>query len=161
VPGRGVKLLCSGLLALLYESSNPPKASIPNENMCAEVCWSAQRASGSASALDFATAHDAGLAFAAGVTIAEGKSVAVDLAPKIAVGINDENLLVILAAHVTDHGLFRLSTASGKGLDSPEAPTLLAGDLNDEVPFREERLFERAGTGRPMSARAPLPAMME
>jgi len=66
------------------------------------------------------------LAFAAGVTIAEGKSVAVDLAPKIAVSINDENLLVILAVQFTDHGLFRLFTAAGKGLDSPEAPPLLA-----------------------------------
>jgi len=88
------------------------------------------------------------------VTLAEGKSVAVDLAPKIAVGINDENLLVILAIQFADHGLFRLFTAAGKGLDSPEAPTLLAGDLNDEVFFREERLFERGGVGRPMSALA-------
>jgi len=31
---------------------------------------------------------------------------------------------------------------------------LLAGDLYDEVFFREERLFERAGAGRPMSALA-------
>jgi hypothetical protein len=47
-----------------------------------------------------------------------------------------------------------LFTATGKGPDSPEAPTLLAGDLNDEVLFREERLFERVGTGRPMSVLA-------
>jgi hypothetical protein len=50
-----------------------------------EVSPGPQQASGSASALDFATTHDAGLAFAAGVTIAEGKSVAVDFALKIAV----------------------------------------------------------------------------
>jgi hypothetical protein len=103
------------------------KASLGRELVNGGVARTSQ-ASGSASALDFATAHDAGLAFAAGVTIAEGKSVAVDLAPKIAVGINDENRLVILAVQFTDHGLFRLFTAAGKGLDSPEAPTLLAGD---------------------------------
>ena len=48
------------------------------------------------------------------VTLAEGKSVAVDLVRKIAVGINDENLLVILAVQFADHGLFRLFNAAGK-----------------------------------------------
>jgi hypothetical protein len=92
-----------------------------------EVSPGPQQASGSASALDFATAHDdAGLAFAAGVTIAEGTSVAVDLAPKTAVSISDENLLVILAVQFTDHGLSRLFTAAGKGRSSSSPPWRVA-----------------------------------
>ena len=43
---RGLKLLCSQIGHPAYVRSTPPKSSIPNENMCAGVCWSDQECAG-------------------------------------------------------------------------------------------------------------------